>query len=368
MKKQVEFFSQLALFVILCLSVIIGLAMLIREPNRPKRPESGWTSREFENESEFEQLWMQSNVYTEFYNDQNEGHIFLATNQESVFMVGSVEINQKPSLIKFNLHSGEVDWVAFDNRWFWGPNLSTMASDTDLVFVGDIGGKNNGTAAFGASKITAYDAETGDSIWTTRIVGAQSIDTIAVIGSSLNIHGSPSRNYHLLDAATGEVINTFAIIEGFTLFSSDEVEVKRIFGAELQAIDKHTNTVIWEQKLSDIIIQPLVLVDGVFFARTGADLGQLVAIDQVTGNILWKQENVASNIAVENGTAYFLTEGAQLLVADAKTGEILRKLVFSPAPLQDVSNHGFYVAVSDDILVVYFGDSQNLFAFRDLKQ
>ncbi|GJM39891.1 MAG: hypothetical protein DHS20C20_01730 [Ardenticatenaceae bacterium] len=367
-KKQIDFFSQLILFIILCLSVIIGLALLIREPNRPKWRENSWTSRDFESMSEFEQLWMHSNVYTEFYNDQNEGHIFLATNQDSVFIVGSVEINQKPSLVKFNLRSGKVDWVAFDNRWFLGPDLSTMAASNDLIFVGDVGGKNDGTSAFGASKITAYDAETGDAVWSTRIVGAKHIDTIVVTGSSLSVGGSPSQNYYFLDLTTGEVVNTFAVTKGFLLFSSDEIEVRRISGADLQAIDKHTDTIIWEQNLSDIIIQPLVLVDGILFARTGDDLGQLVALDQATGNILWKHANVASNIAVENGVVYFLTEDAQLLVADPRTGEILRKLVFSPAPLQNVSNHGFYVAVSGDILLVYFGDSQNLFALRDLMQ
>jgi hypothetical protein len=64
---------------------------------------------------------------------------------------------------------------------------------------------------------------------------------------------------------------------------------------------------------------------------------------------------------------YYLTEAGYLVQAEADTGEVEARLSFSlPFPSDPVDPGGYYLTVEPDTstLIVYLGDSQQLFAFK----
>lgn len=110
---------------------------------------------------------------------------------------------------------------------------------------------------------------------------------------------------------------------------------------------------------------PPVFKDGIFIVRAGAKLS---AIDVITGEIIWEYDktNVIGNIAIgEEGIVYFLTEFA-LLAVDFYTGQVLGNITFASESVLGQSPNTYSITASNDIIVAYFGDSRQLFAFRFL--
>ncbi len=343
--------------------VVIGASIFLwREPKRPKWNSSTISSRVADSTPQFEKLWSQSDV---FMSPQQQGNILLTADKGYAFMLGSVDITKKESLIKLNLQTGEIEWIAFDSRWMFSPNLSTMANNTDIVYVGFADGqKISGDTLQGAAKIVAYDVSSGDEVWRNRIGGSRSIATIIANNSTISVDGNYSSKYYLLDAENGEVIHANDVREGFELFSLDDVLYKRYFASDIRAMNPQTNEVIWEQSLPDALIQPPLLIQDIIVVKTGDSLGKVIGIDQTIGEKLWEYGNVASNITANDTVVFFLTKDARLLAVHPQTGETLSTLSFSPNQLQDIPNFGFYVAASGNNIVIYFGDSQELFTFH----
>lgn len=105
----------------------------------------------------------------------------------------------------------------------------------------------------------------------------------------------------------------------------------------------------------------------VIVGLTGYGSGRLFGIDSRAGTLLWQTDDSSyGNVAVSNGVAYFLTVKAELKAVDVQTGKTLATVTFKPTTSQEKLEFGrvYSVAVSDDIVVVYLGDSWQLFAFR----
>jgi hypothetical protein len=94
---------------------------------------------------------------------------------------------------------------------------------------------------------------------------------------------------------------------------------------------------------------------------------------------LWEYSGIVSNIANDGGVAYFIilepgsswggdsAENAQLVAIDIRTGKMLGSVNFEPPGIQSGwGNYHYHVAASNDIVLVYLGDSRQLFAFRYL--
>ena len=89
-------------------------------------------------------------------------------------------------------------------------------------------------------------------------------------------------------------------------------------------------------------------------------------MDKATGETISHYEDVISNIAVSQDHVYFITSDASLLVINIETGKLLEEVSFGPEITDKPYPTTFLVAAEEDWLIVYFGDSQQLFGFKVL--
>jgi len=244
---------------------------------------------------------------------------------------------------------------------------STLGANNSYVYVGSSGTqKISGETKWGASHITAYDLSDGKLEWQQVIAGARSIEVMVVTDSIISVNGSFSSNYYWLDATSGEIIDTRPRDSGdFIWFADNGVRYEEAAASSFQAVDETTGTVLWSSPFHYGIYQPPFLTPPFIVGRAGEGrfLGTAFAVDVTTGDLLWTYPNLISNVAIGESVAFFLNEQATLVAVDIQTGDLVGEVNFSPRIEVSVNNL-FQVATNDTVVLVYFSDSRELFAFE----
>ncbi len=318
---------------------------------------------------QFEYLWTKSPFWNNYGNHQ--GGIHLAATDKYAFLLGSIESNEvgELTMTKLNMFTGEVEWVRLDSSSLNKGAATTVSVNSDRIYVGFDGTqKISGDTTWGAGKVVAYDIGTSDIVWSKTIPGARGIETLVITDSSVSVDGAFSSSNYLLDAGTGDVID---IIEKPNLiwFTNNGISYERQKSFSFQARDRETSEIIWQNEEDYYPSQPPILTDRVIVARSGNTgfLGIAFAIDNATGNLIWEYKDVLSNISVDGSTAFFLTKNMELVAIDIETGEVLGQTAFtSNLTRERTSDIHHFITASNDIVIVYLGDSQQLFAFHFL--
>lgn len=315
-------------------------------------------------------LWMREDVYVV----RSEAGIELFTDGQDVFLLGSTSPYRPETLVKLDGGTGETVW-GDKTRFFWLPPPNLLSGDGERIFVGYEGWQRldpEVDKVFGAGRVSAYNAETGRRLWTQTIAGAREIITMNVDGDALSVNGSTSDRYYQLERATGAVrqMEMKDSGVGYTLFTRDNRLYTRDTARSLRVADVATNERLWGREFPlDCLYQPPYAAGEVMLVRTGdgRQSGLLYGLDLGDGAVLWQYElarTVTSNVATSDGTAYFLNARAELVAMDAATGVVREGVQFVPAALSDAANRSFQVAAAGNLVLVYFGDSRQLFAFR----
>jgi outer membrane protein assembly factor BamB len=316
---------------------------------------------------QFEQLWVKSSIFNNY--GTHQGSIHLATTGRYAFLLGSVEENKvgELSLTKLDLLTGEVEWFKFEASSFNEGAASTIDVNSNFIYVGFDGTqKISGDVTFGAGKVSAYAVDSGNMIWSKIVPGARGVDTLVATDFAVSVDGAFSSSNYLFDAETGDLLKA---IEKPRLiwFINDGVTYERQKSFPFQAINRKTNEIIWQSIDAYYPSQPPTLTNKFIVARSGSTgfLGIAFAIDRVTGELIWEFNDVLSNVAVSDDTAFFLTSDVQLIAVDIETGEKVGQVSFGSNREPDHRSHiHYFVAASNGIVLVYFGESQQLFSFR----
>lgn len=319
--------------------------------------------------SNFRVLWMKPDAFASY----NDAAIMLAATNDMIIFLGGFPQTEPRSLFGINAETGSIEWTKMEEyKASTGFKLAVFANDHlfYVVFSSIWRAPINTT---GASKIRAYQSDSGDSVWTRPISRATSIDSLMITELTIGIDADNSKNYYVLDAQTGQILETRSKEENdFLWFSKDGILYESTRFHSVQAIESETGEILWQSSLAMSFEYPPILNDGVLLLRSGnsASVGVVYALDIQTGEILWQYSGVVSNVAAENSIAYLLTLDAQLIAINVRTGDILDAVDFSTSEfvLQDNNSfrHGFSVAVLEDIVSIHLGDSQQLFAFQFL--
>jgi outer membrane protein assembly factor BamB len=142
----------------------------------------------------------------------------------------------------------------------------------------------------------------------------------------------------------------------------------------IRAVNGRTNTVVWDRNVAErlnkegVYFAPL-LDNGVIVGRTGRqNSGRVYALNSENGHILWaSEERVLGNIVANRGVTFYVTEQAVLRAVNSRTGEIIASLAFIPEIASDEAmdtHYAYNIAINDDIVLMYMGNSKQLFAFR----
>lgn len=281
----------------------------------------------------------------------------LVASNSTLFYLGARETTEPSSLHAIGLSTRGLAWQT-------DPILSgstTLAQNSTTIFVG------SGVPG----KITAYNSETGAILWLYDLPHkSKFIEYLYASETQLFVKSSSGR-FDILDTNSGDVIDfTLRPFEYRPFTINNGIVYQQSSYTKFQAADMQNGTILWETNLDEEFFHSPVFTEGLVLIKTSKFAsGKIVALELTTGTIRWEtQDNIISNITVDNNRAYFLTENAELIVVDIYTGTEIGWVNFTPTILEldpmDFINRKFFVASSDNIVVVYFGSSWQMFAFR----
>lgn len=279
----------------------------------------------------------------------------LAVDENAAYVVGSIDPDTRPDLIRLDLDTGEVAWrvPAEDDQY---PLVAG-----GKVFIED----NHGTTG----GMRALNALTGREIWTRsfRLLGGSHVDYFSVVdnGLSVRLKDSVFGSYYLIDQETGSTIQQKRSETEF-VFLIDRNPL-RVYEA-LPGMVRVSSREGWQVEVPGDNLVPQVAGDVILVQYTPFDseTDALMALDRTTGSVLWQRmEPVLGNTAV-SGTALFtlidVQGGVQLLALDLHSGELLGTVMFSENA--DLSRTDYFVAADGKVTAVYFGDSRELFVLN----
>ena len=229
---------------------------------------------------------------------------------------------------------------------------------------------------WGVSRVAAYDLAIDEEVWNGRVPGSNRIGFLTANDDFVYVIGNRFANLVIFDSDTGQE----TLLATQTIILSDNHDIKYAYqpqGSLLSAFPKDSETMLWQQKH---IFSLFVVGDSVFISKeNNGDIGIVTALDGESGEILWEQTRVVSNVAIGEELAYFLiippdsewyTDNivdVQLIAVDVQTGKTIGALEFEPSGIQaNYGHYHYFVAASDGIVLVYLGDGRQLFAFRYL--
>jgi hypothetical protein len=254
--------------------------------------------------------------------------------------------------------------------------VTMFAANEEMFFVGLLGRARGGPitrhSTWGATKIEAYLADSCGQAWSQPIPGAQYLyNFVFATETIISTYGANSANYYLLDTVTGDILEALPKRDSNFIWKINEDEnviYVQSPRSPFIALDRDTSKTLWRSPLTSYgIVQSPMFTDQVITARVGPirHLGRVIAINRDTGDLLWEMENVVSNVTLGRDYLFLITQDMQLVALDPMTGTAVSQLEFKPDEIIGTSSTNiFQVAASDDIVVVYLGDGNQLMAFR----
>jgi len=303
----------------------------------------------------FDKLWEIQNLFI-YNNDYGRN---LLTDGKNIFLVGSSKLESPPFLYRFDLLDGKQEWVSQEEISL--PVVMTQKSNNIFVASGV------------PSVIAAYDVDSGTEIWRRQLSSRmKSTHYMFVNSNDLYISTVPV-HLEIINATTGIVKKEDLSEDFFPIFLVDDGTIyHRTLPDRLQATSKLTGDILWEVQFNEEILLIPIFTTEFILVRTGhPSRGQLSVIERTTGNVLWAgPRNIVSNVSVDGEIIFYLTDQSRLIAQNIQTGEKIGEIKFSPELIDmnahDFSNREFSVVASNGFVLVYFGSSWQLFAFRFL--
>jgi outer membrane protein assembly factor BamB len=218
------------------------------------------------------------------------------------------------------------------------------------------------------SELKKFDLETGDLLRRRRLGGTGSIH-LTYSDNQVQVATS-SRSLWILDT-DAKLIERVKEGHSTTFLSTPDETFVNLNG--LRVLKTTTNEVLWEHiDMRDLLQIPIFTKDKVFL-RNGANFsGTAYALDRANGELLWEIPDIVGNLAYSSAQnlVYALRKDGNLLAIDENTGKEIVIATFSQNPFlffDGVDNCAYQLAYDDEenYLIVYLGDSRQLFAFQE---
>lgn len=228
-----------------------------------------------------------------------------------------VILNRNAALTSFSLNTGEVDW---QTEIPWG--IEVVGQNSEHIFVINDRLRTESRESIsrctsvgcGHIQITAYDVQSGSKHWSIFYANMNNVDRLFINDTVISVAGADNHgSWH------------------------EDVSLNAQTGQALPEFENPTSYVNTPNSYETII----------------TELG-------------FNSSDVVSNFTDNKDYFFFLTESdASLWAIDKDTLQIVGQVQFNRSPFLPFGkgHKGFSVAVSDNTVVVYLGDSEQLFAF-----
>lgn len=286
-----------------------------------------WAKPTTEHKASVPELWSLNNIFI----SQDSVTKLIATTGKVIF-IGSNKQDGNPHVIAIDQATGSEIWEYGDR------DAVVLAAANKFIYVGEVG------------SVTALNSESGDILWSTPLPFSKSV-TKLVIQDDVIYVDAVGANYYLLDTNSGAVLQSISYTINNTLNSNLPIWSDRQMNLEL------SDNVMYLQKQTSLY--------------PNGDAVEVTAMDKLKNKRWSKSVFAISRISVNSSGVYILTLDGILMRLNLSDGLSSNLLKFTPSPALsvivengDVVGYGYHVAVNEQMLYVYFGDSAQLFAYQ----
>ncbi len=359
MKKKGKILLLIAIFMSVLISFLFfGLvSWIIFYPqfNVDRDGQLGVPIYSIEDSGNFELLWTKADLESTIPSNRNN----LTVANDKLYLITEGQNKDVPtmlSLIAMNADTGQVEWQIEGE---FGLDIS---HNQHHFFV-----ENN-------RGISSYILESGFPSWSINSVGG-GIVHMTPTNTELFITTGTDKTF-ALDAVSGKMVDSlsFTDVIASLFLIEDSMVFWQQWPTSLLASDAISGEIIWERSFEGGFKKTPIFAEDMIFVVTFE--GQLVSIYKDSGEILWitpkpdlllYSDRVVSNIAVDNGVLYYLSQDSQLRVVNVIDGSLIDQVSFSPSLFEldeHYNRHRFDVTADNGIVAVHFGDSFQLFVFQ----
>lgn len=294
--------------------------------------------------------------------------------QDQVVFVGRQGDVTDAALTALDVTSGAQQWqldaetLTRPNGWLetwpWSPPFawrwSGLLAADGLIYVAD--------AYVLATNVRTYDIHTGQQQWQRHLgsINGSDVDIMLMTENQLGVRVNEGdfNAFYLLNQENG-YLKQKRQGDAHYIFWMDE-DPQRIYEASSDTVNV-SQYAPWRQFVGGCGLAPQVADTVILLLAQGCDMtpARVVALDRQTGEVVWEYEGgVVSNVAINGRTAAFFTITGRLLIIDVTTGQDVAALTFTPGTTGFLVDKTYFVGMQEDLLAVYFSDSQQFYLFR----
>jgi hypothetical protein len=252
-------------------------------------------------------------------------------------------------VVVFEAHTGNPIWESEDF------GITSIAADERHVYIGLI------------KWVQAFDLENGRVLWRGAEQPGMERGALVVYpkGSTLEVYDIGEALLYILDVETGQTIN---IIETPPLFfREDQTDYVIVAGNHyLGAKDSVTGEKHWTHDFGGFLYDWPVFVNEIMVLNAG---GRIFAVKAKTGEVLWRTEDARfiTGLALQDKVVYAVRDDAAIVGFNPETGEQVGIIEMEPSHTRANDRRAtphYAIAASDEIIAVYYGNSQELIVFE----
>jgi outer membrane protein assembly factor BamB len=226
-----------------------------------------------------------------------------------------------------------------------------------------------------SSKIIVYNLSTGEVLWEDALLGGRTAYWVYPMGDALLIYSEEDVSSQ---GDEEQIIRKYDTQSGL-LMSVDRIGIDQKYSSlllktltydywtdteMLWAINNETKEEQWKVAIDNPVQYQPLLVDTKLIFASGI-FSDLIGIDNISGRQIWKYETeIVSDLTAKSGTVYAIRKDAEIVAIDSSTGKEVGHIGIEPRVTEtSTRSNAYLIAVSEDMLFVYYGDSQELIAF-----
>jgi outer membrane protein assembly factor BamB len=302
----------------------------------------------------FHEQWRKSNLLL-FNTDADRLYVY----DNQLLFVSFEEGGNTMRLKSLNAKTGAVLWETEPLPFY----ANSLAIDAKRVYLAL------------SSKIIVYDLSTGEVLWEDALLGGRTAYWVYPMGGTLLIYSEEDVSSQ---GDEEQVIRKYDTQSGL-LMSVDRIGIDQKYSSlllktlthdywtdteMLWAINNETKEEQWKVAIDNRVQYQPLLVDTKLIFASGI-FSDLIGIDNISGHQIWKYEaQIVSDLTAKSGIVYAIRKDAEIVAIDSSTGKEVGHIGVEPRVTEtSTRSNAYLIAVSEDMLFVYYGDSQELIAF-----
>jgi len=234
--------------------------------------------------------------------------------------------------------------------------IDTLIADEGYLYILTTG--EGGTGASGWVEFSVIDLSNGERYWAERTQYVNNIIKEFVVFNETAIWQNSAGDYYTANLKQRALIqladiprNTNSTYLAYTGLDQNATQADKRF---------------WEQKLGQSIYPPLesdnklvIPIAKLKFAKVNIEV-----LDKENQAVLFRlSDPIMSNLAIQGDFVYFLTDENYLARTDLESGVTEKLVKFNGEQFKWPSERKYSLSTNQNRLIVYLGDSRQLFAF-----